>query len=254
MQKEYQNPEELFQQPLPRLRSLDLICPKCDEPIAGGDINIHTSLAHCKHCSNTFQLEEWNNVRQKTEVFMPHGIEVLKLNNELDIELTWRRSLNTFLTIFTIFWNSIIFVIAAVVILSGNYSALLFLSIHLSVGIGLLYHTLTKIFNRTNITVNRYRLLIEHRPLKLPFYPDRNIPIGDIEQVFVEKYTASTNNGQPNYAYSVNTILKGNKRIQLLKGMKHPDQALYIEQEIEHFLQIEDKKVLGEWGGDVLNR
>ncbi len=249
---QYRPAEDLFANP-PRLRSLELQCPDCNAPIHGKQINIDTSLAHCNSCGNTFQLER-EPERGKPEIFMPADFDVLRLRNELDIEFKWRRSLNGFLTFFTLVWNSILFIIASTIILSGSWGMLLFLGLHGSVGIGLLYHTVTTLFNRTNVLVDRDYLRIEHRPLPLPFYPNKAIPIQDIKQVFVERYTAGKTNDVPVYSFALRLIQRNGKRLRLVQGLKHAEQAQYLEQEIEYFLQIDDKKVLGEWEGHVLDR
>ena len=41
-------------------------------------------------------------------------------------------------------------------------------------------------------------------------------------------------------------ILKNGRQLKLMDGMKNPDKALYIEQEIEYFLKIEDRRIPGE--------
>ncbi len=97
--------------------------------------------------------------------------------------------------------------------------------------------------------MNQRELSIEHRPLRTPFYPNRYITSREIDQIFVEKYVAGKTNGTPNYAFGVQAVLPGGKRIKLVKGLKTSDQALYIEQEIEAFLSIQDEPVDEEWKG-----
>ena len=41
-------------------------------------------------------------------------------------------------------------------------------------------------------------------------------------------------------------ILKNGRQFKLIEGMKSADKALYIEQEIEYFLKIDDRPVPGE--------
>lgn len=249
MKNQYHRPEDLYKTPFPELQPLNVKCPGCGEPIGSDQINIHQNLAKCTKCTSLYQLHEALPFRHKPEEFMPKGVDVLHLTNELDIEISWRRSLGTFLTFFTIFWNTIVFIGAGAAIISGNYAALLFMSLHLFVGISLLYYHLTLIFNHTSIIVDHHRMLIDHYPLRLPFYPKRNIKIESIKQLYVEKYTESTTNNVPNYAYSVSGLLNNGKKLKLIKGLVHVEQARYIEQEIENFLQIPDEKIAGEYQG-----
>lgn len=250
MKKQYSRPEDLYKTPFPELTPLAVKCPGCGETISSDQINIHQNLAKCTNCTTLYQLNEALPLRNKPEEFMPKGVDVLHLTNELDIEISWRRSMSTFLVFFTIVWNSIVFIVAAGAILSGNFSALLFMSFHLFIGISLLYYHLTLIFNHTNILVDDRRMHIDHYPLRLPFYPKRNIEVDRIKQLYVEKYVESTTNDIPNYAYSVTGLLDDGKKLKLIKGLMHLDQARYIEQEIENFLHITDKKMTGEYHGE----
>jgi predicted Zn finger-like uncharacterized protein len=229
-----------------------LQCPSCDADIRSDDINIDRALAKCSSCHAVFSIEEGLPVsaRRKPEVLLPNEMEVLKLRSELEILVKWRKTSSIgFLMFFTIFWNAILLPFAIGAIMSGEFGLLLGLSAHLTVGICLAYFVLTSLINTSYITVNEYRLHIEHKPLPLPFYPDRDIPIQDIDQVFIEKYVASKTNGRPNYAYAVVVELKDRKRVKVIKGLHHPNQALYIEQEIEAFLEIPDRAVDDEWKG-----
>ena len=154
---------------------------------------------------------------------------------------------------FTVLWNGMLLPFVAGAIMSGELMMLLGISLHLIVGMSLLYYVMTILINTTYVTIDEKILSIEHRPLKLPFYGDTEVSSKDVDQVFVKKYESSRTNDVPNYAYSVNAILKDKDEIQLLKGLKHADQAQYIEQEIEFFLKIDDKPVPGEWKGWTKN-
>ena len=55
---------------------------------------------------------------------------------------------------------------------------------------------------------------------------------------------ASTTNGKSNYAFALYAIMKNGKKIKLIKGMNKETQ-LYLEQELERFLNIEDVHVSG---------
>ena len=122
---------------------------------------------------------------------------------------------------------------------------LLFTSLHLLIGISLIYYILSVMLNKTYVFASKREISIEHRPLRLPFYPNRNIHALDLDQLFVKKYTSSKTNGRPNYAFSVTARMKTGSEIQLVKGLRQPEQAAYVEQQIEKFLQIEDRTMEG---------
>lgn len=235
------------------MNQLTLNCPNCQSAILAEDMNMAKTLAKCRDCHTVFDFEPVlrQPVHKKQEVFMPPGIDAFATNYELDIEVNWRKTTKTlgFFLFFALFWNGIVFIFVIAALLSGSYAMLLGISIHLSIGIGFLYYVLSVIFNTTYITANQREISVEHRPLRLPFYPNRNLASRDIKQVFVEKYVASKSNGRPNYAFAVEAVLKDGNRIKLLKGLKTPEQGLYIEQEIERFLAIQDEPVAEEWKG-----
>ncbi len=230
---------------------MQLQCPQCNHEIASADIHLENLVAKCQECNSVFKFEEKLLEEHPTrpEIFLPKGMDILKLRSELEIQVEWRDTLNTFLVIFAIFWNIIVLPFAIFAIISGELVMLLGLSLHLAVGIGLLYYIITAIFNTTFITADAYHLRIEHRPLKVPFYPHQDFPVGEIEQMYVNKYIKSKTNGNPDYAYAVEAILKNKSHIRLVKGLQYPDQALYIEQEVERFLNIKDLPVEEEWKG-----
>jgi len=240
--------KEKIKTPFPQT-IIHLDCPECNTPVKAQNINLDKTTAKCDHCDSIFNFEnEMPPYRAKPEVFLPKGIEVLKLRSELEIQYKWRKTVNSgFMTLFTIIWNAMILPFAIGAILSGQIMVLLFMSVHLIAGISLMYNLFSNLLNTTYVSVDENQLSIEHRPLRQPFGGDTYVPVEEIDQVYINRYVSSRTNGVPNYAFGVTVIEKSGKKNQVLKGLKHPDQARYIEQEIEFFLGIDDRKVRGEW-------
>ncbi len=231
--------------------TMQLQCPHCRKDILAEDVNIGQLIAKCRHCDHVFAFEKQvrQAPRQRPEVVMPSGIEAYSLLSELNIEVSWRSGVSSFLTFFTILWNALVLPFVLVAIANGELMMLAGISLHLLVGVSLIYYTLAMLLNTTYILVNHHRLTIEHKPLRLPFYPNRDLSVAEIDQAYVEKYVASRTNGRPDWAHAVVAALKDGEHMKLVKGLKNPRQALYIEQEIERFLDIEDRPVEGEWAG-----
>lgn len=230
---------------------VQLDCPNCTTAIRYDDINIEKMVAKCSKCNSVFSFDKQITLpgRQKTEILLPDGVDALHLFSELDIRISWRKSLSGFFLFFTIFWNAIVLPMALFALASGAYEMLIFMSIHIFIGVSFLYYLIATLVNTTYIIVDDYNLTIEHRPLKVPFYPRRDIPASEIDQIFTDKYVAGKTNGRPNYAFAIQALLKNNEKVKLLKSLKHPDQALYVEQEIEKFLKIKDRPVENEYKG-----
>ncbi len=229
----------------------NLKCPNCSETILASDINLNKGLAKCSYCNVIFNIgedssDDSSTPQRKDEIFViPKGIEILKLFGELNIEMSWRHSIHWFIILFTLIWNAILLPFILVAIFTQEYFILLFISLHLAVGIGLLYFTLSSLFNKTYITVDKQTLTIEHRPFSL-FFKEHHLEVKDIDQLYVKKYVSSRTNGNPNYSYVVMAILRNKEEIKLVKGISKPPQALYIEQEIESFAGIQDKPIAEE--------
>jgi hypothetical protein len=230
---------------------LNLVCDNCGTAIEGVNININSSLAQCNSCKSVFKINDdlffAKKKKVKPEMIMPPGTDVLELSDSLDIRIDWLKSHPQgtlgFFTFFTIFWNGILALIAGGTLVSGEYGFLLYMSIHLIIGLGLLYYLASVYFNYTDVIVNKTVLQIDHRPIKNPFIRSKKIDIEELDQLYVTKYVASKSNDRPNYAYALYAILKSNgKKIVLIKGMNRETQ-LYLEQEIERYLDIKDRYI-----------
>ena len=80
--------------------------------------------------------------------------------------------------------------------------------------------------NRTYITVDGYNLSIEHRPLKNPFKPAEEIPVQDIDQIYVRRHVVSTTNGKSSYGHSVMAVLKNGRQLKLrTKAQEYQKQS-----------------------------
>lgn len=230
---------------------LQLACPNCAIAIKAENINITSLVAKCHHCNSVFNFS--NNLevasRNRPEIMLPTGFEAYTTLSSLDIEYNWKQTSKGlgFFIFFALFWNGILSIFVVMALLTGEYQILLFTSIHLLVGIGLIYYILSVLLNKTYILVSRREIQVEHRPLRLPFYANRHISAMDLDQLFISKYVSSKTNGRPNYAFSVIARLRTGSEVTLIKGLRQPEQATYIEQQIEKFLNIEDRAMEGEF-------
>ena len=232
-----------------------LFCPECQSAIAPGQININMLLAKCSNCGVVFSFEDRaaaglppgasvqarQYAKDRGDIPMPPGIEAQALLSELNLQVSWRNRAQGFLTFFTVIWNLFVIPFAIFAILSGELQMLLFLSLHLSVGVGLLYVLIANLVNKTTIQATNKKLIVEHAPLPIPFRGGREVNARDIRQLYVEKYVASTTNGRPNLRYALAARLHTGQRLELVKGLKNPEEGLYIEQQIERFLDIENQ-------------
>ncbi|MEL7234924.1 MAG: hypothetical protein AAGK74_10530, partial [Chloroflexota bacterium] len=169
------------------------------------------------------------------------------------VEMSWRwfNWSAVFLTFFVIAWNSFL-VFWYRMALSSPFDGgpqllmIIFPLAHVAVGVGLTYHTLALYFNQTTLRVNNDRVQVKTFPLPHP-WKDSTIATSDIEQVYVRQ-TIKRNNKSTSVYYDVRAYLYGAGEEILVKGLNNPDFALFIEQELESHLGIEDRPVHGEFG------
>ena len=233
---------------------MQLACPNCATSIQADNINIKDLVAKCHHCNNVFSFTPNDlpaPVRNRPEIMLPTGFDAFNTLSALDVEISWRRTTKGlgFFVFFTLFWNGILSIFVVTALLTGAFEMLLFTSLHLLIGIGLLYYVISVLLNKTYVYVSQREISIEHRPLRMPFYPNRNLLATDLDQLYVKKYTNSKTNGRPNYAYSVVARMNTGSEVTLVKGLRMPEQATYLEQQIEKFLRIEDRAMEEEWRG-----
>ncbi|MEM6530888.1 MAG: hypothetical protein AAF653_21505, partial [Chloroflexota bacterium] len=123
---------------------------------------------------------------------------------------------------------------------------ILFPLIHVAVGIGTAYEALSMYLNRTVVRVNNDRVEVKTLPLPHP-WKDSLITSSDIEQVYVRQMIKRGNKSTTVH-YEVRAYLYAAGEKTLVKGLTNPDFALFIEQELESYLGIEDRPVHGEFG------
>lgn len=229
-----------------------LTCPNCSHFISAIDINIDKGMAKCHQCNHVFTFSDDLKTRIRQVDFpepgtlIPNGLEVLRLREELEIDVNWYRSANRsglrFLMFFTAVWNLILLPFVLIGIFGGELQILLFTSLHLAVGLGLIYYLARIFLNTSKISVNSRLIRLETGPLRVPWYQPREISRGDLRQLYVTKYVTSRTNGRPNYAYALYAVLHNGQKIKLL-GQMNLETQLYLEQEIEKFLGIRDASV-----------
>jgi hypothetical protein len=183
-----------------------------------------------------------------TDIGVPEKIQISKNFQHLRIVRKWFGFKFVFLTLFVIVWDAFLVNWYAMAFSSSLQSGfdlmfVFFPLIHVAVGIGLTYYVLTGYLNKTFIDVTANSITIKHVPL--PFWGNKKVSSKTVIQLYCKKDDfLGARNGYR--AFAVHAITSERKNIKLLSGLDTSEQALFIEQEIEKFLNIEDKPVKGE--------
>jgi hypothetical protein len=234
---------------------MQLRCASCGAEILGDDIHVEFAIAKCRQCKAVMDLAgrgalvpqapaEAFAPRERGQVPIPVRFEVQPGHSELRIVWTWRSPKFYALLGFALFWDFFVLVWMGGVFSAGAGVMGLFGLLHAAVGVGLTYYCLGGLLNRTTIEAGHGRLSFQSGPLP---YLRKNLelPARELKQLYAEEREHHGKNGTT-YSYAVNAVLRDGRKQPLLVGLEELSQALYLEQQIEKVLNIQDEPVAGE--------
>ncbi|MEM7018176.1 MAG: hypothetical protein AAF512_12655 [Pseudomonadota bacterium] len=228
---------------------MQLNCKSCNAQIPAEDVNIDQMVAKCCVCDAVFSFADQfpdapPRRPPKTKVGQPKRISIDYASGGLVIARKWFRPLFIFLTFFAIFWDGFMVVWYYIAITEQEWVMGAFGTLHALVGIGLTYYVIAGYLNTTFIAVNVRELKITHRPL--PFPGGKKLRSADIRQLFCKEKINRNKNGTYR-TYELHALTAQGKRMKLLDGLPEPEEALFLEQEVQRFLKIKDAPVRGEY-------
>lgn len=185
---------------------------------------------------------------------LPRGLNLIENEYSLTIERKWFNYSYIFILVFCAFWDGILISFYAGMLTSftkdieGNIDlsmlpVLFFPIIHVAVGVGLTYYGLSGLLNKTIINSSNGLLTVKHTPL--PWFGNHKIDTANIRQLYCAEKTRHTKSGHY-HVYDLNVILNDDKQIHLVKNLPELDQAVFLEENIEKYLNIKDEQVMGE--------
>ncbi len=193
----------------------------------------------------THQTETENH--EVSDIPLPRGIEINFHDEYIQITRTWFSLfkligiiLSAIVFNFVVINKGMLGVVMSDAALPPKAFSLLFIII----GITLIYLALVIWINKSQIYVSKKAIEIKHQPL--PWLGNKRIETSNIKQFFVKKKVGSERNGTRTVSFHVMGVTDNDKTFKLITGLKSSNQALYIEQEIEKYLGIENETVSGE--------
>jgi hypothetical protein len=171
---------------------------------------------------------------------LPQGITLQNVEGALQITWRWFSPKYIFFAIFALIWNGFLFTF-----FTGDGLPILaaFICPHVWVGLGLAYYALSGFINSTVITVTPTLLTVQHGPI--PSWGNKQIDPLLIKQLYTKQKIHRSKN-TTSYTYEVHMQAWHSKAQALITGLETTEQALFIEQELERHLGIENKAVPGE--------
>ncbi len=227
---------------------IELRCKSCGAVLKPESVNLALAMARCEHCGALFGLRGEAAVAaapsvERQKVPMPKGFNVVDFGTTLEMTRRWFSPMFLFLLVFCIFWNGFMVVWHGIALTTGMWPMSCFGLIHTGLGVGLAYFTAAGFFNRTVVRADRGMIEVRHGPL--PWPGNKTLPAGQVDQLYCKETVSHGKNG-PHHRYSVEVAMKGNTAATLLSGLTTAEHALYIEQELERHLGIEDRPVRSE--------
>jgi hypothetical protein len=246
-------------------------CPNCRSVLPSSSINLEWMTAKCDDCSRLFdcsqQLAELSPalpvepLPQRAPVPLPEGMhmevsgerEALLASNyrsespnvtgTLKLERRWGpRTGVWFRVAFALFWCGSLVMMYDDVLRGGPVSlavALLFTV----VGVSLVHSVLAETVNISTITADAQTLTIHHGPVPVP--GNKQIAVAGIEQLYCKEVIAEKEDSK-SYSYSVMIRLTNGRELPLVEFLPRPEQALFIEQQLEAHLHITDVHIEGQ--------
>ena len=221
-------------------------CPTCSSEIPVANIDLSGKIAKCAACNNIFSFSSQIPVPDaqiRTSLGKPRNFEIERSADGLTIVRKWFTPTIIFLSFFCLFWNGFMAVWFYIALTKKIYAMALFGSLHGAVGLGLLYTVVAGFLNKTYIRIAYDSLSVKHRPL--PSFGQRNMKRQDIKQLYSKEIAQYHKHGC-SHSYSVQAITRTGDVVALVSGLSTSEEALFLEQEIEKYLGIEDEPVRGE--------
>ncbi|WP_026231908.1 hypothetical protein [Neolewinella persica] len=161
---------------------------------------------------------------------MANKLLIERESGNLSISYSWKTPGMWFLAFFSVIWD--LFIVFFLMTGAG-----LFISLHLLAGIFITWYTITRFTNRTKITIDREKLLIDNGPIPWPFAKNQRIPARSLVQLFVSKSGVKVND-QP--TFNLKAKLDTGVEVALIKTELDKQLLLDLERTIETYLDIKN--------------
>ena len=180
-------------------------------------------------------------------VEMPKRMSVVQAGSRFTLIYRWLSIQHFIALAFCIVWNGFLLDWYEEVTLDdfATFDLMAYFPLlHVAVGIALAYYALSGFVNRTRIVVTRSEITVRNGPL--PWLGNRTLPSGEVDQLYIRERTGRGADGGSRTTYRVHVRTKSGYEKPLVTGLSTREQARYIEQEIERYLEIPDQRVAGE--------
>lgn len=228
-----------------------LDCPSCRTPLHAKDVRLDLALATCQACGEVHDLSGRKASASlspakppRPRIKQPGRFRLETSDENTRISWRWLSPKHLFMILFCMAWDGFLVVWYGIAlhVKDPPIPMLVFPLVHVAIGVGLTYSTLAGLLNRTRIEVSRHLLTIRHGPL--PWKGNQTLNGRQLKQLYVEESVRSLKRNAQ-VGYHVMALDQGGNKVRLLSNLEDKDHALFLEQELERHLGIEDAPVRG---------
>lgn len=195
---------------------------------------------------NQAKLKEKLNTNQ---INIPKSIKVYQTDDGLIFTQKWGSiGLNIYITFFTTLCNGFLLFFTIVMASSTNTSGdiwviFILLPLCLLIGFLLIYFTLALWLNKLYIIASNEKIIIRDQPIPFPWNNNKQLRVANLERLYSKKRVTMSPGKSVIYEVRVNTYTGADKQ---LVGFSKSEEALFIEQILEDYLNIKDEPREGE--------
>jgi hypothetical protein len=230
---------------------LVIVCPACRATLPERSISLQERRAVCPACEQRFAIDEQLRApvrlgaARRKRLAAPPGMTARREPDGLSLRWRWPRWLAAGPGLFLIILGAFLAFWVAVRLTIGIPAMDLLLLLLAVPFTFLLWIFLAYRLNSTEIAIGGGRLRVRHSPI--PWPGRRDVRSDAIRQVYSQMYHERARRpGDSHTTYRLRAILADGAELLLVHNMTTREQALYLEQEIERFLGLEDERAPGE--------
>lgn len=213
-------------------------CKSCSAALFADQIDRDRRIAHCEACGAVFLIHPEAGHAGPP----PANVDIHLHADHLKVVRRWYQPRMWLFLMMAVSWFGIVagFQLMA---FEGGPAWRAIMGLNVVFGIVLLYGALAGLINRTKILVGNGRLTKQHYPL--PWRGRLNLETDQIDQFYCTEGT-EFQRGRTRPVYQLNVFLNNGSRYPILRHVDSLETILFLENQIEQFLEIEDRPVDGE--------
>ncbi len=218
---------------------MQIHCAGCHAPIPAADVDPDAGLVTCPACHRLCRLPADASAAAPglaPQRGVPRAAELSEEDGGRAFVLRWRSPLHVFGAIFCVAWSWLLPRMLGAVPGKAwqviEYALMLPL---VAFGAALAYFSAAGLVNRTRVGVADGALDVRHGPL--PWPGNRRIPLGELDEVYVERRSVTRRERAP-VMYAVLALLKDERRVTLFGGLRDSAEAAQAADRLSEWLGV----------------